>query len=67
MSVQVSFHLYARVISLPLPSPKELLLLDEERIVRWLQSLLTWYHETAITLPRYGLGHAIIMYCRFSV
>ena len=67
MRVQVSFHLatndiYTRVISTPFPSPQEMLLLDQQRIVPWLQSLPPWYSENTIVLPPYSLGHAIMMW-----
>lgn len=64
---QVSFHLatnsiYARVISTPFPSPKEVLDLDAKNIVPWLKSLPSWYNETAVVPPQYSLGHAIMMW-----
>ena len=67
MRVQVSFHLatndiYTRVISMPFPSPHEILLLDEKRIMPWLRSLPTWYSENASIPPQYRLGHAIMMW-----
>lgn len=64
---QVTFHLatnpiYTRVITVPFPSPKEVLALDEQRIVPWLQGLPAWYSESITVPPQYALGHAIMMW-----
>ncbi|RDL34365.1 uncharacterized protein BP5553_07493 [Venustampulla echinocandica] len=64
---QVAFHLatnaiYKRVISLPFPSPRECLALDEEKIVPWFQSLPPWYSESATVPQQFALSHSIMMW-----
>jgi transcriptional regulatory protein GAL4 len=59
---QARFHLmtsdiYAKVISLPFPSPQELLQMDDERISAW-HSI--WAVEASEVEPRYALSRSIM-------
>lgn len=59
---QARFHLmtneiYAKVISLPFPSPQELLKMDDERISAW-HSI--WAVEASEVEPRYALSRSIM-------
>ena len=59
---QARFHLmtneiYAKVISLPFPSPQELLQMDDERISAW-HSI--WAVEASEVEPRYALSRSVM-------
>jgi transcriptional regulatory protein GAL4 len=62
LCAQARFHLmssdiYAKVISLPFPSPQELLQLDDERISTW-HSI--WAVEASEVEPRYVLSRSVM-------
>jgi transcriptional regulatory protein GAL4 len=62
LASQARFHLstneiYAKVISLPFPSPQELLQLDDERISGW-RSI--WAVEASEVEPRYALSRSVM-------
>ncbi|KAH6682919.1 fungal-specific transcription factor domain-containing protein [Halenospora varia] len=64
---QASFHMatnriYARVISKPFPSAKELLQLDDTLIGDWLSNLPLYFTEHAFIPPKYSLAHAVMMW-----
>lgn len=67
MRAQVTFHratnsIYTRVISVPFPSSREVLSLDEQNIVPWLESLPLWYKESADIPSLYSFSHAVMMW-----
>ncbi|GKT44228.1 regulatory protein gal4 [Colletotrichum spaethianum] len=62
---QASFHIattpiYTRVISKPLPSPNEMLRLDEELLEPWQAGVPPYFSESAIVPPKYALAHAVM-------
>ncbi|KAJ0323962.1 hypothetical protein COL5a_008082 [Colletotrichum fioriniae] len=62
---QASFHIattpiYTRVISKPLPSPGEMLRLDEDLLDPWLASVPSYFSSTSRVPPKYALAHAVM-------
>ncbi|KXH34587.1 fungal specific transcription factor domain-containing protein [Colletotrichum simmondsii] len=62
---QASFHIattpiYTRVISKPLPSPDEMLRLDEDLLEPWLASVPSYFSSTSRVPPKYALAHAVM-------
>ncbi|KAL0934332.1 C6 transcription factor [Colletotrichum truncatum] len=62
---QASFHMatmpiYTRVISKPLPSPDEMLRLDQDLLEPWLASVPPYFSETTTVPPKYALSHAVM-------
>ncbi|KAF4781001.1 fungal specific transcription factor domain-containing protein [Colletotrichum scovillei] len=62
---QASFHIattpiYTRVISKPLPSPDEMLRLDEDLLDPWLASVPSYFSSTSRVPPKYALAHAVM-------
>lgn len=64
---QAAFHMatnriYARVISKPFPTAKELLHLDDTLIGNWLGNLSLYFTEHAFIPPKYSFAHAVMMW-----
>ncbi|GJC81400.1 regulatory protein GAL4 [Colletotrichum liriopes] len=62
---KASFHIattpiYTRVISKPLPSPDEMLRLDQELLEPWLRGVPQYFSDNATIPPKYSLAHAVM-------
>ncbi|KAI1777478.1 hypothetical protein F4818DRAFT_410558 [Hypoxylon cercidicola] len=64
---QASFHIatisiYNRVISKPFPTAEELLRLDAEHIIPWIQSIPSYFSETAAVPLKFQLSHSVMQW-----
>jgi transcriptional regulatory protein GAL4 len=62
---QSQFHIasgriYARLLSTPFPEAKELLDMDDQRIIQWVSDLPVYFKEDVQQPPKYRLCHAIL-------
>ena len=55
-------QIYARIISKPLPSAKELLHMDDTSMGEWLAKIPPYFAQQASVPPKYTFAHAVMMW-----